>query len=183
MVENKPPAIEIDDLIVLLLGAPAKDRHFQDRLDGITRLEKLIFLLEHEELLGALPAESGDFEAHHFGPFSSKVYSAVETLAAAGLLEQQVVAAGSSEDTWEASHLIGTDPTTSYSERRFRLTDRGRRYYQALLKELPVETAKRLGEFKDRFASIPLRQLVRYVYQNYEGYTDKSIIRKRILGY
>lgn len=175
--------LETDDLIVLLLGAPSATPQLRDRLNGITRLEKLVFLLEEETDLEALMSEASDFEAHHFGPFSSKVYSAVETLVAAGLLDQQTVPAGSSEDTWESANLLGTNEGVSYAERRFKLTDRGRKYYQALLAEVPQDVPDRLGRFKDQFAAVPLRNLVRYVYQNHEKFTDKSLIRKQILGY
>lgn len=177
------PVLETDDLIVLLLGAPSESPLLRDRLNGITRLEKLIFLLEEEHDLERLMREFGDFEAHHFGPFSSKVYSAVETLVAAGLLQERTVPTGSSEDSWETANLIGINEGVSYAERQFRLTDRGKKYYAALLREVPKDIPVRLGRFKDQFGAVPLRNLVRYVYQNYEKFTDKSLIRKQILGY
>ena len=56
-----------------------------------------------------------------------------------------------------------------------------------MYKKLVIVTRKtRLQElverFKQRFATLPLRQLIRYVYQRYPDYTDKSLIRKDILG-
>ena len=45
------PQFEVDDAIVLILGAPTKAPALKDRLEGITRLEKLVFLLEKETVL------------------------------------------------------------------------------------------------------------------------------------
>ena len=62
--------VEVDDAIVLLLGAPSDSLPRHGRIDGITRLEKLIFLVEHETDLRTLLTEHADFEAYNFGPFS-----------------------------------------------------------------------------------------------------------------
>ena len=43
MQETELP-VEVDDAIVLLLGAPSDSLARHGRIDGITRLEKLIFL-------------------------------------------------------------------------------------------------------------------------------------------
>ncbi len=151
-------------------------------MDGITRLEKLLFLLEQETPLGDQLSEKPDFESHNFGPFSSKIYQAVDTLAAAGLLEDSAGIASSTEDAWEAENLIGTNVSDPYATRNFSLTEKGRRYYKALIKELPSDTEVILEQFKERFGTLPLRQLIRYVYQRYPSYTDKSLIRRDILG-
>ena len=51
-----------------------------------------------------------------------------------------------------------------------------------LLSVLPNEALDELVEFKERFAALPLRQLVRYVYQRYEDFTTRSVIRDEVLG-
>jgi DNA-binding PadR family transcriptional regulator len=176
------PSLELDDLIVLLLGAPSQKPSLQDRLEGVTRLEKLVFLLEKESPIRQLLAEEAEFRSHNFGPFSSKLYQAVDMLAAAGLLEDSSDLGSSTEDSWEAQTLIGGNPSDPYATRNFALTDKGRRYFDALKKEVPESYIKDLTEFKDRFASLPLRRLVRFVYEKYPDYTDKSLIRDEILG-
>jgi hypothetical protein len=181
-VDTQRPELEVDDAIVLLLGAPSKVSTLRNRIDGITRLEKLLFLLERETSLGRELSENPEFESHNFGPFSSKVYQAVDTLAAAGLLEDSAALASSTEDAWEAEHLIGTSPSDPYATRNFSLTDKGQRYYKALIEELPHGTEDVVERFKQRFGTLPLRQLIRYVYQRYPDYTDKSLIRRDILG-
>ena len=174
--------IEVDDAIVLLLGAPSDSLARRGRIDGITRLEKLIFLVEHETDLRTLLTEHADFEAYNFGPFSGKVYQAVDTLVAAGLLEDSAELASSRDDSWEAEKVVGTQPADPYATRNFALTDRGRKYYKALIAELPPLTEKLLEQFKTRFGALPLRQLIRYVYKKYPDFTKNSLIKDEILS-
>ncbi len=176
---SQPLDIEVDDLVVLLLGIPGPSGE-SGRIEGITRLEKLVFLIEKERKPAWL-SEHGDFVSHNFGPFSSKIYTAVDTLSAAGLVQDSGALASSTEDAWETEHVIGETPSDPYATRNFELTERGRRYYDALVSELPAGAVNELREFKTRFASLPLRQLIRYVYERYPDYTNKSIIRDGVL--
>lgn len=91
--------------------------------------------------------------------------------------------ADDNEDAWESEELIGDQPDSPYTTRDFALTDRGRRYYEALRQEVLTEEKEReLSQFKERFGSLPLRQLIRYVYNRYPELTEKSLIRDQILG-
>lgn len=173
--------VETDDAVVLLLGAPSERRSLENRIEGITRLEKMVFLLEHESDLAELLAEQAEFKSHNFGPFSSKVYQAVDILAAAGILSDSMKSSDSADDSWEKQEVIGFDQDP-YSTRDFDLTDRGKRYYRALIDELPEGTESELAKLKGRFGSLPLRQLIRYVYQKYPQFTDKSRIRDEVMG-
>jgi hypothetical protein len=172
--------IETDDLVVLLLGAPGPPGQPSGNVDGITRLEKLVFLIEKERKPDWLTEDAG-FVSHNFGPFSSKIYTAVDTLTAANLITDSGSPAASTEDAWETENIIGQEAPDPYATRNFELTDRGRRYYEALLRELPSGVEEDLGDFKKRFAALPLRQLIRYVYERHPDFTDKSIIRDDVL--
>jgi hypothetical protein len=176
------PAFEVDDAIVLILGAPARSPALRDRVSGITRLEKLFFLLNVETPIGARLTEPAGFVPHNFGPFSAAVYQAVETLEAAGLISDSTSLSASTEDSWESEELIDDLPASRFTTRDLELTDKGRRYYEALLRELPKDTEQIVREVKDKFGGLPLRQLIRYVYTRHEAYTVKSVIRDEILG-
>jgi uncharacterized protein len=182
---NESP-LEVDDAVVLLLGAPSRMPQLAGRLQGVTRLEKMIFLLERETSLRNLLTEDGGFTAYNFGPFSAKVYQAVDTLTAAKLITDSATASDTTADSWERFAAIDDSedapPEDPYATRDFALTDRGRRYYDALVRQLPSAAVDELAKFKARFASLPLRQLVRYVYQRYPDYTERSLIRDEILG-
>jgi hypothetical protein len=178
---NELANLEVDDLIVLLLGTPSR-RGLQNRLAGITRLEKLIFLLENETDLDQLLSEKPDFEPYNFGPFSKKVYDAVDTLAAAELIDDSSNSAAPEDEAWEAQQVIGPEAADSSSVRTFSLTARGNKYYNSLIQDIPEALREQLVHFKEAFAAIPLRQLVRYVYERYPAFTVNSLIRDDILG-
>jgi hypothetical protein len=179
---SKEPRLETDDAIVLLLGAPDAEQERPGYLEGITRLEKLIFLLERETPAREWLTDDADFRSWRFGPFSSKVYQAADTLAAANLIRDSASIAHNAEDRWESlTGLMDKDDVDPYTTRTFELTDRGERYYRALLEDLPPNAEQILSQFKQRFAGLPLRQLVRYVYERYPQFTDKSEIRDQVL--
>jgi len=173
---------EVDDAIVLLLGAPTKFPSLKGRLEGITRLEKLVFIMEKETEVGGYLTEEPDFQPHHFGPFSEKIYHAVETLEAAGLLRETAKLSGSPEDSWESANIIGDDDEAPYATRDFELTAMGRRYFDALARELPKGAVDAVSNLKDQFGGVPLKQLIRYVYQRHPKFTERSKIRGQILG-
>lgn len=183
--QNEKREVELDDVIILLMGAPAKSPALQDRIEGITRLEKLVFLLERDpDLNNALAlAEDAEFRAHNFGPFSSKIYQAVDSLAAYGLIDDSKRLSSTTEDTWETEELLGTDAADRYSTRNLALTEKGKAYYKALLRELadPESARAALEEFKGHFGALPLRQLIRYVYSRYPDFATKSLIRHEVL--
>ena len=183
MVNATSPKVEVDDLIVLLLGAPSKAPALQNQIEGVTRLEKLIFLLMQETPIGDQLIEDPGFEPHNFGPFSAKVYQAVDVLVAYGLLQDSAELSPSTEDSWETEEVVGTVQANPYATRNFTLTERGRKYYEALIRDLPKSTETCLADFKARFGGRRLRQLIRYVYKKYPTYTDKSLIRDEILNY
>lgn len=175
------PPFEVDDAIVLLLGAPAKSPALRDRLSGVTRLEKLIFLMERETPIGSRLTERAEFVAHNFGPFSQRIYQAIDLLSTAGLLTDSASMAASDEDSWETEEIIGDEPDARYTTRDFELTDLGKQYYHALIEELPRDTEDIVAALKAKFAGLSLRQLIRYVYTRYPQLTEKSQIRDQIL--
>lgn len=172
---------ETDDAVVLLLGSPGGPE--EGIIRGVTRLEKLVFLLERETPAREWMTESPEFRSYRFGPFSEKVYAAADTLAAADLVTDSASEATDVSDRWESvSQLMDPGDLDPYTTRDFTLTERGRAYYSALLRELPPGAEEVLRAFKGRFARLPLRQLVRYVYERYPQFTDKSEIRDDVLG-
>lgn len=67
------------DLILALIDAGS------GVLPGITRLQKLLFLLEREYDLH--PADGAEFQAYRFGPYSRKLYDDLQYLENIGYLE------------------------------------------------------------------------------------------------
>ena len=137
-------------------------------------------MLQKESEIGSLLTEDPEYRPDNFGPFSVKVYQAVETLAAVNIIVDTSELSQSTEDMWESSQIVGTE-SDPYATRNFTLTPRGEKYYRALISELPADTENLLGQLKNRFAPLPLRQLIRYVYMKYPEFTQKSLIKDDIL--
>ena len=178
------PGIELDDLIVLLLGTPTKNRALKGRIEGITRLEKLIFLIEQETSIPKILTEDTNFKPCNFGPFSDKVYKTVDYLSSYGLIEDTGSISNSRDESWEQVNVIDDEFNDPYATRNFTLTEKGLRYYEVLIDELrnEMDYIEELSELKETFGLLKLRQLVRYVYNQYPEMTEQSIIRSSILA-
>ena len=90
------------------------------------------------------------------------------------------------DDAWESENIIYNpeDVHDKYATRDISLTERGRRYYQIISQDISDRDRAEIEDLKRRYGTLPLRQLIRYVYQRpeYATYLDKSLIRKDILG-
>lgn len=171
------------DLVLLLLAAPTRNKTLTDAVPGITRLEKLLFLLGKETDLSTIVEDPLTFEPYDFGPYSKEVYEAVELLEAAGLLREELAYSGPGRRIDEAEQIIiGTDEIADGVERRFFLTDDGKGVARYLEDSAPADLVETMSSLKDRFGALPLRQLIRYVYSNYPESAKRSKIREEVMG-
>lgn len=163
------------DTVLLLLAAPSKSNIEPNRINGITRLEKLLFLAEKEEQLsGAVKSDAFEFMPYHYGPYSRAIYEAVELLEEAGLLQELRSIDESALDDAEQVYSDATEEGAV--ERQFRLTSDGVAVAQLLGARHP-NTTQALTRIKDRYGDLSLRRLIRYVYSTYPDYAKESRIR------
>jgi uncharacterized protein len=174
--------IEDADLILLLLAAPTKHERLQSRCDGITRLEKLLFLVEKETDISNEIDETFPFEPYHYGPYSKEVYQAVDLLTALQLLDERRIDASSSLDVSEEFEALDEFDISDdrYIERQLLLTSDGRDVANVLSRQLSPKGKSELTRIKDSYGGMSLRQLLRYVYASYPEYASKSLIRDRV---
>jgi uncharacterized protein YwgA len=98
------PEISRRDLELLVMGVGTDPTHLSTGISGITRFQKLLFLLEAE---GAV-TPSGDgfqFEPYKAGPYSSKLYDDLEFLENLGLIESEVTAEATTAEAAELDRL------------------------------------------------------------------------------
>lgn len=168
------------DLILLLLVAPSRWPKAKNRINGITRLEKLLFLIDKECKHKSVIAEAFEFVPYHYGPYSREVYEAVELLEEADLLAEDRKLTESTLDC--AEELLYADVSTELShERQFLLTENGRHVAEFIAKNYP-KLYKQIRQIKDRYAGLELRDLIYYVYTTYPDYTEQSVIRDEVIG-
>jgi hypothetical protein len=177
---------EIDREDVLLLIFDAYDRLFhRAAFNGVTRLEKLVFLLAEEAGLKDI-GQLFAFRAYKFGPYSKGVYDAAAFLQSADLVEVEVKPYYSyylAEEEKELQRDIDTDdesgePTPSGNEKLFTLTKNGKtlagRLRSIWENEYP-QTLANIDQIVGRYGSLPLNQIIRYVYRRYPKMAENSI--------
>lgn len=175
--DSGPDVLEPPDLILLLLRAPTKVRSARDRIEGITRLEKLLYLAERETEIPAHVESRFTFKAYHYGPYSKEVYEAVDLLEEAQLLKEERVFAGGVLDAAEEAELAVED--VDGVERRFLLTEDGSAVADLLANQYS-SVVNELSKIKDTYAGMSLRTLIRYVYKKYPEDAELSRIRDQL---
>src|SRR5438309_1531287 len=79
--------VQLDREDVILLLLEANERLLGKKwFSGITRMEKLLFLVEKETEFEGI-ARFFPFQPHNFGPFSKEVYEAIDFLESCDLIE------------------------------------------------------------------------------------------------
>ena len=176
-MENEP--LIAPDLVLLLLATSTRWEQATNRINGITRLEKLLFLVDKECNYGDALDKTFDFVPYHYGPYSKEVYEAVELLEEAGLIEEQRNFTDSELDRAEELLYSGMATEISY-ERQFILTDDGKSIARYLFRNRPQLEAE-IRRIKDTYAGLPLQTLIYYVYTKYPDYAVRSVIRDKIV--
>jgi uncharacterized protein len=174
------PQLDQTDAILLLLAADTADPRQRFRSDGVTRLEKLLFLLDKETDFKRELAEPFTFDAYHYGPYSPEVYDAIDFLKGMQLMTERQVDVNSGIDVSEEVAALDKDDlneSNPYIERQLLLTDDGKAVAKVLSTRVSPAGKEALTEIKDRYGSMPLRQLLRYVYGRYPEFTERSRIK------
>ena len=181
------------ELELLLIAIEDDSQSLNCGISGLTRLQKLLYLLQEEGHIRPTDEEF-QFEAYKAGPYSSKLYDDLEFLENLGLIRSEVTAEATE---WEAEEIdqlsfdelmgTGDGPEASktsdcYEEKRFTLTNEGLDRIRSLLKKpelAPVVTGIR--KLKSQFASHSLSDLLYYVYTKYPDMTIQSEIKDQVL--
>jgi uncharacterized protein YwgA len=180
------------DVLVLLLYAKGETGKVNEPIRGITRLEKLMYLLDREGEFHKY-LSNYQFVAYDYGPFSSRLWDDIETLKdeSLGLVEVQEVSSSYFIETSDAEKAmeeeselkektLGSDAKKKVEI--YSLSERGEKVANQLFNELSAEERSILENIKRRFNSMSLFELIRYVYLKYPESTVYSKIRSDILG-
>ena len=157
--------------------------HYAEEIKGITKVQKLLFLVENETRFGSKYSEdiSFHFKPYKMGPFSAEVYSQVELLLSMNAIEAED-AQGSPSEGYEMKEWEPKSGSESLSHKKFITTRKGHRIGEALEEVIDKKTKNDLKKTVREYNSMPLRQLLEYVYKNYESMTEKSEIKEEVLG-
>jgi len=171
--------LERDDVLLLLLLTMAAGP--KRRLASITRIEKLMFLLQKETAFSGNMYEKFPFEPWKFGPFSKEIYEDLDLLASLDLVnvEERELANYvdyTEQDKLMGSELMGSELGEPMVEKTFSLTDRGKKVAEKLRSMISEKDWQEIANLKRRFESVPLSRLIQYVYHKYPETTGKSVL-------
>ena len=136
----------------------------EHQIDGRTRFQKLIFLMQVEgNLDGLAPTDMYRFEPYDYGPFSSTLYDDLDIH-----IKRELI-----DDSKEK--LDEEDDIVKY---KYHLEPEGQEFVEGRLSEGMLEPiineAKRIvGEYSD----MPLPELIDLVYSKYPDYAENSVLR------
>jgi len=136
----------------------------EHQIDGRTRFQKLIFLMQMEGNLNDLaPTDTYRFEPYDYGPFSSTLYDDLDTHIERGLIEDS------------KEKLDEEDDIVKY---KYQLKSEGEEFIEDNVSEdgfeRIVQEAKRIVQ---EYGDIPLPELIDIVYSKYPDYAENSVLR------
>jgi hypothetical protein len=181
-------------LLALLHANYDDDTTVINEIEGITRLEKLIFLAQKEEKItieNEGKKDNFDFIPFKMGPWSSDVYDEVDFLESMGLLEkrgtQENEPVNQAHDEMLFNEAIldkyqKSYPTLDNEMESYRLTVKGIEIAKKLWERLDNDECEKLKKIKKKFNKMNLKQLLRYVYTKYPDYTSESEIKDYIFN-
>lgn len=172
--------------MMMLLAAPGVRGTEGEPIQGTTRLQKLLFLMEHEAKLKPTKGDDFDFTAWKFGPVSKELYDDLEKLENLGLLESEPVSEPSKTELDEYGlsfdDLMGEEESQSrdsFEEKKYRLSKKGLDWVRA--HKLEAETFDRIRKIKEKYGALSLQDLLHYVYTRFPDMTTASEIKGKVL--
>ncbi len=176
------------DLVLTLLFADAGASNSPAPVSGITRLEKLLFLLTLDEgFLQDVPkSDSFTFVPFRMGPWTQEVYDEVDFLESLGLISKDSTVKRSAVDAAHDDELFSdlvvdkyqkSAATQESDEEVFRLTEQGKEKALAIWSRLGQDEKARLLRVKNTFNNMNLKQFLRYVYRKHPEHTSESEIK------
>ncbi len=185
-IENKT------SLLLALLYAGKEENSasspFSSHIVGITRLEKLLFILKLDEGFLADVGEKDDFSFVPFrmGPWTNEVYDEVDFLESLGLLKKKSEKNRSAADAVHEDELFDSLILDKYEEDAacvnqdtevFSLTEEGKKKALEIWNRLTSLEKPKIINVKRKFNNMNLKQFLRYVYKKYPEYTTESEIK------
>jgi uncharacterized protein YwgA len=131
-------------------------------IEGRTRLQKMVFLLEKElEELEKSPIDSSDYDfiPYDYGPFSKKLYDDLDYLSKKGLIDD-----------------IEEEMDDGQVKYNYKITSKGEEFVESQLNSSDSELIRKLAEqMKRNYNSRPISSLIDYVYSEYPEYAENSV--------
>lgn len=136
----------------------------EHQIDGRTRFQKLIFLMQMEGNLNDIdPTDTYRFEPYDYGPFSSTLYDDLDSHIEQGLIEDSKEKLDEEEDIVKYEYQLESD---------------GKEFVEEQVSENEFERIVQEAErIIDEYGDTPLPELIDLVYSKYPDYAENSVLR------
>ena len=182
--------ISKSDLILLLLYSKGSSGKNNESIQGITRLMKLLFLLDNEKDFNS----PFNFQPYKMGPFSSEVYPELEFLQSFPRPDKPLIQTRVSSSTNlsvnpeqlklvdDMAVLDDEDSSIAASEvnKEFLLSPIGEKVAGQLWNDLDGGSKDMIEKVKKQYGGLTLRNLLRHVYSEYPDMTVNSEIKDQL---
>jgi hypothetical protein len=189
--ENKNDSWNLEsalDVLIVLLYTEGNEAKVGEPIEGITRLDKLMYLLSKSPEFAQIIDKGYQFEADNFGPFAPELFDDIEALK-----QEKVIAVASRRETKNKIETIDEeyvekeidkeDNTSwkSYPVEKYELTESGMKIGSLLYNCLSEKQKTELKNIKSVFGEMSLSALLHFVYSKYPEMTGKSKIKDEVL--
>jgi hypothetical protein len=167
------------DVLLALLHARGASGKENEPILGITRLQKLLFLLWKEGSFYKAVPDLYNFKAYDFGPCMDDLYDDLEFTESIGLVKVDESAEASEFDNGDEvafMRSLGLRMPKPKSRRDYYLTESGIEASGDLFSDLSVQDIEAIENIKRRFNRMPFFDLLRYVYNKYPKFAEKSVL-------
>lgn len=187
------PFISRKNILLMLIGLDERSG-WSGPIGGMTRLQKLLYLLQQEE--GLEPkGEWYEFLPYKAGPYSPDIYDDLEFLENLGLITSEVAGEPSEAEAAELEALNfealmgnedeseeGVGTPDAYEEHRYRITEKGKHHIEELLSKSEYQPINNgIRKIKSKYGKYSLNDLLHHVYKKYPDMTVESEIKNKIL--
>ncbi len=167
------------DVVLALLYARGTSGRKGEPVHGITRLQKLLFLLWKEGAFYEDMPDLYNFKAYDFGPCMDDLYDDLDFAEDIELSSIREVPSGNEFEGGDEDAFLG-DFGFSLVKRRtrrdFALTEAGQEAAKEIYDGLEEQRRQGLDQIKRRFNSMPFFDLLRYVYRKYPRFAKRSVL-------
>lgn len=175
------------DILIALLYSKGSEGVISEPIDGITRLDKIMFLLNESKEFKDYISRGYKFEADNFGPFAPELFDDI-----AALKQENIISVVSSRTPKDRIETVdqkiaddeieeGKKSWKEYTIDRYQLTEEGLIIGKYIFNGLSIQEREKLEEIKKIFNKMDLTNLLHYVYTRYPETTKKSKIKEKIL--
>lgn len=174
------------DILIVLLYSEDSEGNFNEPIDGITRLDKIMFLLSETQEFQKIIEKGYKFEADNFGPFAPELFDDI-----AALKQENIISVISSripkdkietiDEVYVSNDGEENKSWKDYTIDRYTLTNEGMSIGRLIYNGLSINEKNKLKEIKRIFNKMELSNLLNYVYTRYPETTSKSKIKNKIL--